>query len=406
MTIAIEVTGLGKRYRLGTDAAAYDTLRDAVRRAISRDRETSEVWALRDLSFAVNRGDALGVVGPNGAGKTTLLKVLAGITPPTSGQARTRGRVGALLEVGTGFHPELTGRENVFLNGAILGLRRAEVAQRFDAIVDFAGIDRFLDTPVKRYSSGMRLRLAFAVAAHIEPPILVVDEVLAVGDQAFRDKCLGKIAEIGRNARTVLFVSHDAGAITRVCSHAIWLHEGRLRLAGRADTVMDAYLQSGAGQPLVAEFDEESSACLVLVGVSVLDSSGRLLTSVRRDQGFAVQIRFTVRDPFPGLDVAIILTDSHGVRLMDDARSDWESEEPLAGAPGRYVATVAFPAVLKPGRYGITVWIGSQHEVAVEREVLVLTVEPRRDDPQELIERPRVMQPRVRWSVQREPQDQ
>jgi ABC-2 type transport system ATP-binding protein/lipopolysaccharide transport system ATP-binding protein len=402
MTAAIEVSDLGKRYRLGADAAAYDTLRDALRRSVRGERDPAHVWALRDLSFAVERGEALGVIGRNGAGKTTLLKVLAGITPPTTGQARTRGRVGALLEVGTGFHPELTGRENIYLNGAILGLRRAEIAHRFDAIVDFSGVARFLDTPVKRYSSGMRLRLAFAVAAHIEPPILVVDEVLAVGDATFRDKCLGKIAEIGRNARTVLFVSHDLGAITRVCSRAIWLEEGRLKEDGPARAVMASYLESGAGEPLAAEFAADADARVSLEGVAVLDASGGVLTAVRRDLGFAIQIRFAVRDPFPGLDAAILLTDEAGVRIVDDARSDWAPEGALAGAPGRYVATVAFPPVLTPGRYAVEVWIGSEHETGVQREVLVLPVEPRRDDPQELIERPRAVQPRTEWTVTHE----
>ena len=196
----------------------------------------------------MERGEALGIIGRNGAGKTTLLRILAGITDPTRGEARVRGRVGALLDVGTGFHPELTGRENVYLSGAILGMRRADVRERLDEIVAFSGVERFLDTPVKRYSTGMRLRLAFAVAAHIEPPILVVDEVLAVGDAEFREKCLGKMAEIGAHARTVLFVSHDLGAITRLCSRAVWLHDGALRI-GRARARRGVGLPRGERRP-------------------------------------------------------------------------------------------------------------------------------------------------------------
>ena len=215
MATAIETRGLGKRYRLGVDAAGYDTLRDAITRAVRRRRGEQERASGRCATSTSTSRPARrsGSIGRNGAGKTTLLKLLAGITEPTAGEARTRGRVGALLDVGAGFHPELTGRENVFINGALLGMSRAEVRRRFDEIATFSGVERYLDTPVKRYSDGMRMRLAFAVAAHIEPPILVVDEVLAVGDAAFRERCLGRISEIGEHGRTVLFVSHDAGSI-------------------------------------------------------------------------------------------------------------------------------------------------------------------------------------------------
>ena len=216
---AIEVQSLGKRYRLGTDQAGYDTLRNAIARSFKRRSSAEqELWALRDVSFSVSEGEPVGIIGPNGAGKTTLLKILAGITEPTSGEARTRGSVGALLDVGTGMHPGATGRENVFLMGSVLGLSRSEVRKRFDEIVSFAGVEPFLDTPVKRYSGGMRMRLAFATAAHIEPPIVVVDEVLAVGDVAFRERCLGKMSEVGQHGRTVLYVSHDLGSVTRLSS--------------------------------------------------------------------------------------------------------------------------------------------------------------------------------------------
>src|SRR5829696_7430628 len=218
---AIQVRELAKRYRLGTGGFQYDTFREAIGRSFRRRPSIDQdLWALREVSFSVTQGEAVGIIGPNGAGKSTLLKILAGITDPTRGEARTRGGVGALLDVGTGMHPELTGRENVYLMGGVLGLKRAQVRLLFDDIIQFAGVERFMDTPVKRYSTGMRLRLAFAVAAHIQPPIVVVDEVLAVGDAAFRERCLGKISEIGRRSRTVLFVSHDLGAITRVCSRA------------------------------------------------------------------------------------------------------------------------------------------------------------------------------------------
>jgi ABC-2 type transport system ATP-binding protein/lipopolysaccharide transport system ATP-binding protein len=403
MSSAIEIKKLSKRYRLGSDATGYDTLRDAIRRRVrGRSQPQKVVWAVRDLDLAVEQGEALGVVGQNGAGKSTLLKILAGITEPTSGEARTLGRVGALLEVGTGFHPELTGRENIFLNGGILGLRRAEVQARLEEIVAFAGVGRFLETPVKRYSTGMRLRLAFAVAAHIEPPIIVVDEVLAVGDAAFREKCLGKMSEIGRHGRTVLFVSHDLGALTRLCSRAIWLDHGRLRDDGPAADIVAAYLGSGAGRPLVADFDQDAAAPASLTQVAVRGVGGDILESPRRDQPFVVNIDFLVRDPTPGLDIAISLIDSHGVRVIYDARSDWSSASGLPGAPGRYEARVTLPGLLTAGRYALELWVGTEHETLIEREVLALRIAPRMDDRQEWIDRPRVIQPRVLWEVDHE----
>ena len=284
MATAIETRGLGKRYRLGVDAAAYDTIRDAITRSIRRNRSSEEgsIWALRDFDLEIEAGEAVGVIGRNGAGKTTLLKLLAGITEPTEGEARTRGRVGALLDVGAGFHPELTGRENVFINGALLGMGRADVQRRFDEIAAFSGVERYLDTPVKRYSDGMRMRLAFAVAAHIEPPILVVDEVLAVGDAEFRDRCLGRISEIGGHGRTVLFVSHDAGSIARVCSRVIWLADGRLHRDGPVAEVLAEYAESSHDQRLEADFGDEGSGAATLERVAILDGGGQVAENPRR----------------------------------------------------------------------------------------------------------------------------
>lgn len=221
---AVEVENVSKRYRLGQNQAGYATLRETLAGAFrgrrQRRRNAEDLWALKDIDLELGEGEALGIIGRNGAGKSTLLKLLARITDPTTGVVRTRGRLGSLLEVGTGFHPELTGRENVYLNGAILGMTRRDIDQRFDEIVAFSGVERFLDTPIKRYSSGMNLRLAFAVAAHLEPDIMVVDEVLAVGDAQFQRKCVGKMASVEREGRTVLFVSHDLDAITRQIGRA------------------------------------------------------------------------------------------------------------------------------------------------------------------------------------------
>ncbi len=251
---AIEIRGLAKRYLLGERTVLYGSFRDAFAGATSavlhrarkgRPRKRETFWALDHVTLDVECGQVLGIVGRNGAGKTTLLKILSRITDPTAGEVRIWGRVGSLLEVGTGFHGDLTGRENIFLNGAILGMRRQEIERKFDEMVAFAEVERFIDTPVKRYSSGMYLRLAFAVAAHLEPEILIVDEVLAVGDAAFQRKCLGKMGEVSSEGRTVLLVSHNMSAITSLATTCIWLDRGRLRMSGPPDEVVAAYLTEG-----------------------------------------------------------------------------------------------------------------------------------------------------------------
>ncbi len=268
----VSIEGLGKRYRVRRSQSGdrYQTLRDTLAHAASAPLRwlsgTSsgaavfdDFWALRDVSFGISRGDVIGIVGRNGAGKSTLLKILSRITEPTTGRVTIDGRVASLLEVGTGFHPELTGRENIFLNAAILGMTRAETTRKFDEIVAFAEVAPFLDTPVKRYSSGMYVRLAFAVAAHLEPDVLVVDEVLAVGDASFQKKSLGKMHEVSRGGRTVLFVSHNMAAVQALCTRAVWLDQGTLAREGPVSEVVNAYLRSGEqpttalpGQPLRA----------------------------------------------------------------------------------------------------------------------------------------------------------
>jgi lipopolysaccharide transport system ATP-binding protein len=248
--IAIRVEHLSKRYRIGRAQRRHDTLRDALSDALDgllhpsrgRAERLETIWALRDVSFEVRRGEVVGIIGRNGAGKSTLLKILSRITEPTEGRAEIHGRVGSLLEVGTGFHPELSGRENIYLNGAILGMKRTEIARRFDEIVAFAEIEPFLDTPVKRYSSGMYVRLAFAVAAHLEPEILLVDEVLAVGDAGFQRKCLGKMGDVAGQGRTVLFVSHNMAAVTALCGRAMLLSRGQTEFCGEADQAVARYM--------------------------------------------------------------------------------------------------------------------------------------------------------------------
>jgi lipopolysaccharide transport system ATP-binding protein len=247
---AIVVENLSKMYRLGANRASYRTFRESITNLVLKPfqkaakKESHELWALNDLSFTINQGDAVAIVGNNGAGKSTLLKILSRITKPTSGKAHLNGRLGSLLEVGTGFHPELTGKENILLNGSILGMRRQEILKKFDEIVSFAEIERFLDTPVKHYSSGMYIRLAFSVAAHLEPEILIVDEVLAVGDVRFQKKCLGKMEQVGKSGRTVLFVSHNMSAIQSLCQKGILLSDGKMAAQGAIHDVVQTYMKS------------------------------------------------------------------------------------------------------------------------------------------------------------------
>jgi lipopolysaccharide transport system ATP-binding protein len=283
MSAAIAAEGLSKRYRIGELQRGYGTLRDSLAAVGRRIRQTGhhhheEIWALKDITFDVAQGEVLGVIGRNGAGKSTLLKVLTRITTPTSGRAMIRGRVSSLLEVGTGFHPELTGRENVFLNGAILGMKRREIIRKLPDIVEFSGIDQFMDTPVKRYSSGMYVRLAFSVAAHLEPEIMLVDEVLAVGDAEFQRRCLGRMEEIGGTGRTVLFVSHNMQAVAQLCDRVILLERGGVVVDGPSTDVVAQYLQMGHGTSSEQAWPDLASApgddLVRLRRVRVIDEDG------------------------------------------------------------------------------------------------------------------------------------
>jgi lipopolysaccharide transport system ATP-binding protein len=319
----ISVEGLGKKYRIDhmAERQKYVALRDviaqrlkapfqALRRAARpttahssaaagmpssngqsrRGSRTEDFWALRDVSFEIQRGEVAGIIGRNGAGKSTLLKILSRITEPTEGRVRIRGHVASLLEVGTGFHPELTGRENIFLNGAILGMHRAEIKQKFDEIVAFSEVEQFIDTPVKRYSSGMYVRLAFAVAAHLEPEILIVDEVLAVGDAAFQKKCLGKMKDVAGEGRTVLFVSHNTEAVRNLCRRGIWLKDGRLHEDGRAEEIIETYFNSTTDKPTFASFNPVHG--LVIQKVALKNSRGEETGQFRPGEDLIVEISY------------------------------------------------------------------------------------------------------------------
>jgi lipopolysaccharide transport system ATP-binding protein len=332
MKPAIRVEKLSKLYQIAAaQDRGYRTLRESLTNALTApwhrmrrqlahaetaESESTSHWALKDVSFAVQQGEAVGIIGRNGAGKSTLLKILTRITEPTSGHGEFRGRVASLLEVGTGFHPELSGRENVYLNGALLGMSRREITQKFDAIVAFAEIDKFLDTPVKRYSSGMYIRLAFAVAAHLESEILLVDEVLAVGDMSFQKKCLGKMSDVARSGRTVLFVSHNLGTVRSLCQHAIWLADGRLVDEGPAFAVTDRYVRSHADKAsltidLRSAKQRMGGTLLRLSEVSLNDDE-----PVMHGEPLAVRMRYDVLQDVEGVAVGCGFSDTNGTRLL------------------------------------------------------------------------------------------
>lgn len=359
----IVAAGLAKRYRLG-ERESYRALRDVLAGAFrapfhgraAHDQE--ELWALDDVSFTLDRGEVLGLIGANGAGKSTLLKLLSRITDPTKGRVVLRGRVGSLLEVGTGFHPELTGRENIMLNGTILGMRRAEIMLRFDEIVEFAGVEKFLDTPVKRYSSGMQVRLAFAVAAHLEPEILLVDEVLAVGDAEFQQKCLGKMRDVTREGRTVVFVSHNLAAVRSLCPRSLVLESGRLVFDGVTEDAVHRYIgQAGAGSAIIEgevlrrhvakERLYSSEPFFECMRIAVLDEEGLPTTTFRSDEAIAVEVDFRVFRPLPALRVVVTLTDENQVPVLrTETIDEAPGGEPLRPEPGAYRSVVRLPRQL------------------------------------------------------------
>jgi ABC-type polysaccharide/polyol phosphate transport system ATPase subunit len=396
---SIEVHEVSKRYRLG--AHYYVTLREALAAALRRNgvRSKRDLWALRDVSFTVDEGEVVGLIGRNGAGKSTLLKVLARITVPTRGVARMRGRVGALLEVGTGFHPELNGRENIFLNGTILGLKRAQIRQRFDDIVEFAGVQEMLETPVKRYSSGQYLRLAFSVAAHVEPDIVVVDEVLAVGDAEFQRRCLGKMSQFAQEGRTVLFVSHDLGAVARICERAIWLDDGEIKHDGPTSRSIDLYLEARGARAASVEFPFEPDKPVQLLWVGLADEAGALADAPQRDQPLVVRTRFLIRQPLRALDVKIYLMTRRGIRVLEEGLSDQQPDADCGSVPGEWEATVVVPPVLAAGDYILGVAIRSPYQHFLDQEVLTFRLWPPPDERRESVDRSRIIQPGVRWRL-------
>lgn len=385
MKLIISAENLAKQYRLGT-RQEYSTLKDVLVEALSapiqrlrRKTNGDTIWALQDVSFEVRQGEVVGIVGRNGAGKSTLMKVLSRITEPTLGRVKLFGRVGSLLEVGTGFHPELSGRENIFLNGAILGMARREIARKFDEIVSFAELDRFIDTPVKRYSSGMYMRLAFAVAAHLEPEILLVDEVLAVGDASFQKKCLGKMSEIAGEGRTVLFVSHNMAAVSQLCTRALLLTDGKIKRAGPTQEVVAEYFKAGSEGGGEQIWDDPMRAPgndrIRLRGVRIT-SKGAVTSEVDIDREVSVEVDFWNYQPARrNLCVGINLQNATGITVLSTANTpaanlleddEWFDRPHEAGL---FRATCTLPAnFLNDGVYYISVHVLSLGPIAIEAE--------------------------------------
>lgn len=362
---AINVQNLSKRYRIGLEDKTHDSLVQAVAdwigspirnfrelRDLTRfeegkpaDRE-DVIWALNDVSFQVKPGEVVGIIGQNGAGKSTLLKVLSKITYPTSGAIELQGRVSSLLEVGTGFHPELTGRENIYLNGTILGMTKNEIDQKFDEIIDFSGVRKFIDTPVKRYSSGMRVRLAFSVAAHLEPEILLVDEVLSVGDAAFQKKSLGKMEEVSQQGRTVLFVSHNMGAVRSLCSRAILLDDGELVMDNVPDRTIDIYLQendvTSGGRIYWSEGSQPQSQEVDLYGIEIESEEGEVKSTYHIDEGLRIKIHYQIKTSIRNLRLYLRLRTTLGETVFA-TYEDATIREGFIRDPGLYTAICKIP---------------------------------------------------------------
>lgn len=378
--IAIRVEDLSKQYHIGGPQKTYDKLGEQLtdmfmapfRRAgkLLRGQATGAaeleetIWALKDVSFEIKHGEVVGIIGRNGAGKSTLLKILSEITEPTEGYADIYGRVGSLLEVGTGFHPELTGRENIYLNGAILGMKKAEIEQKFDEIVAFAEIDKFIDTPVKHYSSGMYVRLAFAVAAHLEPEILLVDEVLAVGDIAFQRKCLGKMDEVAKQGRTVLFVSHNMGVIQALCQRGIFLNHGKVSSDGPIAETVDVYLQTleqSVMENLAERTDRKGVGQVRLIQVELFDGSNQSSTTLAA--GRPARFYFQVNNAIPGMSCTFTVYDHLGQAIVN-FNSAISGPEDKFGADNRLGFICELDELmLLPGRYRINVAISGDNKL-------------------------------------------
>ena len=414
----VYLDNIGKQYNIFSEVNRYMTLRDKIVDTIKTPIKTllhptgSETfWALRNISFDVDRGMVLGIIGKNGAGKSTLLKILSRVVEPSEGVAEIRGRVGSLLEVGTGFHPELTGRENIYLNGAILGMKRAEIERKFDEIVAFSEIEQFLDTPVKRYSSGMYMRLAFSVAAHLEPEILIVDEVLAVGDAEFQKKCLGKMSEVAGGGRTVLFVSHNMSAVLRLTNECIILEQGKMLKRAPSQEAVDYYLshdyEQGGERRWNAEEIDAATRPFRPISVHVLNQQRVMTDSLRSTEAVTIEFEYELDSPINGLRTGIYLTTTRGEFVFttfdtdDTDRFNQHSER----KSGRYVSRCILPAdLLNEGRYvlGVNASVFKVKSYFSDQNAMVINVNTSGAPGMQWSEsRQGVIRPRFDWEIER-----
>lgn len=390
--VVLRAERLSKMYHIGRREERPDSLREAVvagfkvpwqrlrRGGAASDRDEDVIWALKDVSFEVERGEVLGVIGRNGAGKSTLLKILSQITEPTRGRAEIHGRVGSLLEVGTGFHQELTGRENVYLSGAVLGMTRSEIEQKFDEIVAYSGVEKFIDTPIKRFSIGMKVRLGFAVAAHLEPEIMLIDEVLAVGDASFQKKCIGKMSSISREGRTILFVSHDMTAIQSLCTRCLLIDRGQVLFDGSSGEAVKRYLQAQAKRGEVTfgpETARTGSGLARLTGATVFDEKGRPMSAIGVGDGFTVKLDFKAVERIADPSFDFLIHDSFGQRLATLSTRITHGTMPDITDDGSvFVHVDRFDAL--PGLYYLTVGISTfDGEVDLIDNALEIEVTPR-----------------------------
>ena len=414
----IKVEGLGKQYRLGATTRQYQTLRDSLARAARKpldllraNGQSDMFWALRDVDFEVAPGEVMGIIGRNGAGKSTLLKILSRITEPTTGRAELYGRVASLLEVGTGFHPELTGRENVFLNGAILGMSKAEISRKFDEIVAFAEIEKFLDTPVKRYSSGMYVRLAFAVAAHLEPEILIIDEVLAVGDAVFQKRCLGKMNEVAKGGRTVIFVSHNMRAVAQLCDRCIWISEGQVNSRGLANEVVVDYLASVQFQKadglITEEMHEHATAGLSFSRVTLLDQNANPTTTCYFGEPLRFRAEFEVDKSLDQARLGVVVHKFDETVVCAVQHTD-AALDLLDLEPGRYVAQIQVDLPLIPGPYYVALfakpdggyWTSGDRSLDYVPHALSFHVEPVSNEGEAILPTNALVHPASHWTVE------
>jgi len=410
----IRVQSLGKRYLIGAPTAPYSTIRETIMqmarkplRSLRKNGNSPAIWALKDIDFEIAPGEVVGIIGRNGAGKSTLLKIMSRITEPTQGRVELYGRVASLLEVGTGFHPELTGRENVFLNGSILGMTRKEIENKFDEIVAFAEVEKFIDTPVKRYSSGMYVRLAFAVAAHLEPEILIVDEVLAVGDFRFQQKCLSKMRDVATRGRTVLFVSHNMGAISRLCQRAILLNDGSVLSMGPTQDVIQAYTLSNSLGRVEYVQPPAPDKTMHLRRATVL-KDGEMRSEVGYHESFSIHIEYEINRPVSGGSVGIGLFAADGACIFASADFDSHPELLEVREPGYYQTDIDLPAQwLTNGMYVVHVYVSSAAGAVVydRQEALVFTiVDTGTPGSKYGIKRLGVLQPMLDWRTERKSQ--